>query len=40
MGLAAGGNAMERSNREYDETTDEHDVVGEWAHQENAVAAD
>ena len=25
---------------EYDETSHEHDVVGDWANQENAVAAD
>ena len=25
---------------EYDEASDEHDVVGDWAYQENAVAAD
>ena len=38
MPLGSAGMAQEVD--EYDETSDEHDVVGDWAYQENAVAAD
>ena len=36
--LNAAGMAQEVD--EYDEASDEHDAVGDWAYQENAVAAD
>ena len=37
---ALGSAGMAQEVDEYDETSDEHDVVGDWAYQENAVAAD
>ncbi len=37
---ALGSAGMAQEVDEYDETSDEHDVVGGWAYQENAVAAD
>ena len=36
--LGSAGMALEVD--EYDETSDEYDVVGDWAYQESAVAAD
>ena len=37
---ALGSAGMAQEVDEYDESSDEHDVVGEWAYQPNAVAAD
>ena len=37
---ALGSAGMAQEVDEYDETSDEHDVVGDWAYQENAAAAD
>ena len=37
---AVGSAGMAQEAREYEERSDEHDVVGDWAYQEEAVAAD